>query len=357
MNLFRLPLAIAALAAALTAQNITPFPSEYVNVPEGPYNSPNFPLAYGNSRVLILYQESDLAIPHGAQILRLGFRQDDTITTLDQGRTLQLEIRMGYSANAHTGMVTNFDNNYVAPPTTVFGPAALVLPNLRDATNPLPNGQLFLTLTTPFVYQPQGNNLVVEYRVFGNSGGGTAWNYRLDRADYYSPVVIGPAGCPHSGSQVPALTVEPTRPGLNYTSNLTRGPGASFAVLLLATHTQLLPPYSLQALVPGIDPGCLGQVPLTNPTLLTGFTSSSGNAAWSFPIPNNVALFGHVEVTSQAVMLDFFAPGGMVVSNGVQVRTGIRPRTTILYASGQPGSLTTGSLNVYYCPVALFDYL
>ena len=356
MNLLHLPLAIAACVAAAIGQTVTPFPSDYVNVPEGPLNSPNLPLAYGTSRVLVLYQQADLAIPHGSQILSLGFRQDDTLSTLDTGRSLQLEVLMGYSANDHSGMSTNFDSNYVAAPVTVFGPALFTLPNLRDPASPLNNGQFFIPLTTPFTYQPQGDNLVVEYRIYGNSGGGTNWNYRLDRADYWSPVVIGPAGCAHSGGLIPQLAVDPTRPGLNYNAALTRGPGASLAILLLATHTQLLTPYSLQPLLPGIDPSCMGQVPVTSPCRLVGVTNTSGSKTWSFAIPNNVALFGHLDLVSQAVVFDFFTPGGLAVSNGAHVVTGIRPRTTMLYAAGPPATVVTGTLNVYYCPVALFEY-
>ena len=34
---------------------------------------------------------------------------------------------------------------------------------------------------------PNGRNLIVEYRIFGAANGGQQFNYRLDRADYYSP--------------------------------------------------------------------------------------------------------------------------------------------------------------------------
>jgi hypothetical protein len=237
----------------------------------------------------------------------------------------------------------------------VFGPAALVLPNLHDIANPLPNGQFFITLTTPFSYVPAGRNLVVEYRVFGNSGGGTVWNYRLDRAEYYSPVVNGAAGCPHSGSGMPTLTVQPTRPGLSYSAALTTGPGNSPGLLALSLGSTLLPPYPLTAVFAGINPACTGQISPLNIATLSATTGGTGSASWSFLIPNNPA-FADFYITGQALFLDFFAPGGIVVSNGAQVLTGARPRSTILTAAGAPTVVTTGALNVNYCPVAFFEH-
>jgi hypothetical protein len=75
-----------------------------------------------------------------------------------------------------------FDQNYATTPTTVFGPGLFTLPNLRDPSSPLPNGVFWLTLATPFVFNPANGNLVVEYRIYGNSAGGAAFLYYLDRA-------------------------------------------------------------------------------------------------------------------------------------------------------------------------------
>jgi hypothetical protein len=193
MNIHRL-LPFALLATAAAAQAVAIFPDEYIAVTEGPNNSPNLPLAGGTSRVQVLYEAIDIAIPSGHQITKLGFREDDTITTMDTGRTINVEIRMGYSTFTAANVTTTFDNNYAGPPVTVLTQQNVVLPNLRDIGAPLPNGQFFITLGTPFTYAPAaGQNLLVEYRIFGNSGGGTQWNYRLDRADYYSIVTNGPA--------------------------------------------------------------------------------------------------------------------------------------------------------------------
>jgi hypothetical protein len=344
------PLLFSVMAAA---QTTAIFPDEYVDVAEGPNNSPNLPFSRGTSRVQCLYEAIDLAIPSGQQITQLGFRQDATTTALDTGRTLQLEIRMGFSTHTAASLTTNFANNYATTPVTVFGPATFVLPNLRDTASPLPNGQFFVPLTTPFAYVPAGNNLVVEYLVYGNSGGGTQWNYRLDRADFHSPRTYGPAGCPRSGGGTPNLTVQPVRPGQTYSTSCSSAPGSSFGYLLIAPGQQLVAPFSLQSLVPGIAPACTGQVGLGGVIQLSGVTGTTGSINWSFAIPNTTA-FNDFYWASQGAFFDFFAPGGVVVSNGAELKTGVNPRSSILAGNGPPLSLTTGSVSRNYCPVAFF---
>jgi hypothetical protein len=344
------------LSPLALAQTTTIFPDEYVAVSEGPHNSPNYPLAYGTSRVMCLYDRIDLAIPVGQTITRLGWRQDATLTALDTGRTLQLEVRMGFSANSPASMVTTFDTNWSAPPVTVFGPASFVLPNLRDSANPLPGGQVFLNLTTPFVYSPAaGENLVVEYRVFGTSGGGAAFNYRLDRADYYSPTTYGPAGCQHSGGGTPNLTLAGTRPGLSFSCTIATAPANSPTVLALNVGSGIVAPYPLDIVFAGISPTCTGQLNPIGLATLGGTTNASGGTTFSFAIPNNPA-FADFLISAQGLFLDFFAPGGVVVSRGGHVLTGASPRTAIVAGQGAPTVITTGIKSNNYCPVAFFTY-
>lgn len=347
-------LPFALLCAAAGAQTLAIFPDEYVDVAEGPFNSPNLPLANGTSRVQILYDAQDLQIPSGHQITRLGFRQDATLSAMDTGRIVNLEIRMGFSTAAPDSMSGTFDTNYAAAPVTVFGPANLTLPNLRDASNPLVDGKIWIQLTTPFSYVPAGKNLVVEYRCFGNSGGGGSWNYRLDRADYYSPVAYGPDGCPHSGGGIPNLTVQPTRPGLNYSCAMSNGPANSAGALLVQPNLQLIPPVSLGPIL-GVAPTCTLQVWPTDGILLTAVSTAAGSAQWNVFLAND-PVNADIHVSSQAVFLDLFAPGGMVFSRGTEVLTGARPRTAILSGNGPPTTVTSGSISLYYCPVAFFDH-
>jgi hypothetical protein len=345
-------LSFTLLAASAVGQTI--YPPDYTAVPEGPLNSPNLPLALGTSRVLCLYEAWQLGVIPGQAITQLGFRQDGATAAMDPGRQLQLEVRMGYTNNSVTTAVANFDANYASAPAIVFGPATFALPNLRDAGAPLPGGQFFVPLTTPFVYAPAaGQNLLIEFRVFGTSGGGSSFQYRLDRADSYSTVSYGPAGCPHSAGGTPSLTAQPTRPGQNYTCAMSSGPANSVGVLALDLGHPLTAPYALGPVFPGIAPACQGQLQPGALALLNAASSGSGSANWSFPIPNDNA-FAKYTISSQALFLDFFAPGGMVVSRGAEVLTGLRPRCTVISAAGVPTVVLSGAISQFYCPVTFF---
>lgn len=117
----------------------------------------------------------------------------------------------------------------------------------------------------------------------------------------------------------------------------------------------IVPPYSLTSVFGGINPLCMGQMAPVNLTTLGGLTAGSGSNTWNFAIPNNPA-FADLLISAQGLFLDFFAPGGLVTSNGGQVLTGAQPRTTVLSAAGAPTTLTTGALQNNYCPVAFFDH-
>lgn len=355
MNPIRILAAVLALGTAVIAQAVAIFPSEYSAVPDGPLNSSNLPLAYGTSRVLCAYNRLDLSVPVGTSIRRLGFREDGSSTALNAGRGLQLEIRMGYTSNADNALSSTFDANYVGTPVTVFGPALYTLPNLHDPANPLTNGQFFINLTTPFPYNPGTNNLLVEYRVYGTSGGGSSFSYVLDRADYYSPVVMGPAGCPHAAGGPATLTPQPVRTGAYYTAYIAQAPTNAFCVNVLNIGGALTSPFSLAPYVAGVAPACMGQVSLAGAQTLTTITDNGGNAYLQFLIPNNI-LLNDVQISAQSAFFDFFAPGGVVVSNGAQVQIGVSPRSGLLYAQGPPSTTATGSVAANYCPVAFFGY-
>jgi hypothetical protein len=348
-------LSVVTLAAGLAAQTTVVFPAEYTAVAEGPQNSPNLPLANGTSRALIVYDRQDVSVPDGTSITQLGFRQDATLTTIDTGRALQLEVRMGWTANTSATVSTTFDANYDGAPVTVFGPALFQLPNLRDAASPLPNGQLSIPLTTPFLYAPAGRNLIVEYRVFGNSGGGTSFNYRLDRADFYSPVNDGAPGCPTSGNLTPVLAASPVRVGASLSLTGTNGPANSFGVIAIDVGGRLTTPFPLATVFGGVAPTCTGQILPTNLATIGAATFTTGSFSASYSIPNNPAL-DNLWIAHQALLLDVFAPGGLVVSNGVEVQVGIKPRSSIVAAQGLPNVVTSGSLNANYCPVAFFTW-
>lgn len=354
MNKLTTLISCLALAGAAAAQSVAIYPNEYVAVPDGPLNSANLPLARGVSRVMCLYEDVDLDVPHGNTITKLGFREDAGSTQLAPGRLLQMEVRMGWTTEDHLTMSTTFDSNYDGAFTSVFGPAVYTLPNLQDASAPLTNGQFFIDLSTPFVYQPNGRNLIVEYRIFGTSMGGSPFTYRIDRADFFSPRTYGPAGCMHSSGQAANLLLFATRPGLNFQASVSAAPGNSPAFLAINLGNSIVPPYDLSVIL-GLDPACTGQMNGAGLAFLGGTTSSSGSKSWVFPIPNDNT-FGDVAISAQGIFLDFFAPGGLVTSNGGEVLTGIRSRTSIISANGAPTTATVGSKSSFYCPVAFFEH-
>lgn len=346
-------LTLPVLLGYATAQQTAIFPPDYVGVAEGPLNSINLPLAYGTSRVQMVFDTVSMSVPVGQQISAIGWREDTQVTSMNAGRSLQLEVRVGYTTYTAANITSNFDNNWAGTPTTVFGPALFVLPNLRDPNAPLPGGRFNLSVT-PFTFAPPtGQNLLVEFRIYGTSGGGSPFTYFLDRADYVSPVASGPAGCPHTTGTA-NLSFEPTRPGLFFSASVTTGPTVSPCALALNLGSPLATPYPLTSLFAGISPACTGQVPAPF-SAFSNTTGGGGTASWGFLIPNNIAFSGMV-ISGQALFLDFFSPGGVVVSNGRQVTLGTNPRGTIVYANQPPTSATSGSISRNYVPVTFFTH-
>ncbi|MCA8965302.1 MAG: hypothetical protein H6838_05105 [Planctomycetes bacterium] len=335
----------------LPAQGTAVFPSDHATVLNGDFSSPNWPYAYGVSRIMAVYETWDLGVPAGRPITRIGFRQDGT--TMSLGKSLQLQVLMGPTDRTAADALTNFDNNYFSPPTSVFGPALYTLPDLGNISNPNPNGNMvWLTLSTP--YTPvAGKNLAVEFRIIANNNGGAAFNYYLDRADYVSPRVTGPAGCPHSGNQIAQLQSLETKVGGTWYCDLNHAPANQLATWLITFGT-LQPQYSLAPLIPGISPACNGQLPLNGLFAVSAMTNSNGYYRLSTPIPNHRA-FNDLTISSQVVCFDFFSPGGVAVSNADQMQVGIAPAMSVIYSQGS-ATATTGNVSRNYGIVTFFDW-
>jgi len=189
-------LLLSALASTLCAQVAT-FPSDHAPVPDGASSQYWLPFSYGVSRMQTVYEAWDLRIPAGRQITRVGFRAEPNI--LSTGYALQLEVRMGRTTGTAQSLDPTFDNNWSAPPTTVFGPAIFQLPDLNNPQRPNPDApNVWLNLTTPYTWNPS-ENLLIEWRVLANSNGSAGFTYWLDSPGFLSAVNSG-----HRVARIPA---------------------------------------------------------------------------------------------------------------------------------------------------------
>lgn len=336
-----------SIAAGLSAQTTYTFPSDHANIGNGATYSSNLPYAYGVSRVQAVYEAWDLLVPRSTSISRIGFRQDGT--NASTGHALQLEVLMGYTNNTAANISATYASNYAGAMTSVFGPALYTLPTLTSAGG----ATIWLNLTTPFVYNPPaGQNLLVEWRVTANNNGNAAFTYYLDAAQFVSQVTAGPAGCPHSGNNTAVLTSQPTAVSGYWSMYLSAAPASSFFFLLQSVQP-LTAAYPLSPFIPGIGATCTGQLPLNGLFVTTGSTNTGGAYSWSTLVPNRRVL-NDVIVSSQAAILDFFAPGGIVVSNGDQMQLGIAPAESFVYSQGST-TAASGSVAANYGVVTLFQ--
>ncbi len=341
---------LLSLAPGASAQAV--FPSDHAAVPNGSGSQNWFPYSNGVSRSMALYESWDLTVPAGHPITRIGFRADGT--TIAYGRSLQLEVRMGRTDRTHANVLNNFDNNYLGAPTTVFGPALFVMPDLNNVLNPNPDGGIiWLTLTTPFTFDPT-QNLLVEWRVYANNNGGASFNYALDRATFLSPIVSGPLGCQHSGNQIPDLESRATKVGATWYNDLYQAPANQPLIFFINVGLPLTPPFSLAPLFAGIPAACTGQVSPIALFSLGAVSGSSGYAVFSVPIPDDRA-FNDVILSTQAFCFDFFSPGGLVVSNGDQMQIGIDPAMSLIRHEGSATN-AIGSVLQNFGVVTLFDH-
>jgi hypothetical protein len=344
MNILRLASSWFALslAAVLPAQVTVTFPSDHANV-AGDSISYYYPYSNGISRVMAVYEAWDVGVAAGTPITRIGVRQDGVGTA--PSRSLQMEVRMGYTPRTAANLLTTYDSNYAGAPQTVFGPGVFTLPQL---TSQQPGQQvIWLDLTTPFVWQPANGNLLIEWRVLANSNANQAFTYPLDRASFLSPVTSNnTVGCQHSGGQTATLTSQPTAIGSNWRIAVNNAPASSLVVLAVTVGQPLAAPFSLQALLPGIQSNCQGL--LGGPFQVFGATTNTnGYYQWTVPVPNDRLAYNDLVIASQGLILDFFSPGGFVTTDGDQIQFGIDPAQTLLYSSGNAAAVTGNPLANY----------
>lgn len=334
------------LPATALAQNVATFPSDHATIANGSTSVTWFPYSDGVSRIMALYEAWDLDVPAGHQITQIGFRLDGTATAL--GKQLQLEVRMGQTDRLATTMLSNFDNNYLGTPQTVFGPALFAMPNLTPA-NPI----IWLPLTTPYTFDPS-HNLLVEWRITANSVGGQSFSYPLDRATFDSPVVTGTGGCAHSGGPVPSLLSRHSKIGGTWYLDLTQAPAGQPVIQFLNVGLPLSTPFPLDIVFPGVQPSCLINLSGQSLFSVASMTTAQGSKTFTLAIPYTLA-WNDLVLSSQAFCFDFFAPGGLVTSNGDQMQLGVDPAMSLLRYTGSATN-PTGSVYQNWGAVTLFDH-
>jgi hypothetical protein len=128
-------------------------PSAFANV-MGSTNQ-NFPhAAFRNMRYQQVFAGSDLVNP---QIVSLCLRRDEVVGGLS--RTKTLTIKLGPTNLDYTNLGATFDDNYSAPPTTVFSGDVVIPASLGDGT---PADFDFCIPFTQEYDHPAGSNLIVE---------------------------------------------------------------------------------------------------------------------------------------------------------------------------------------------------
>ena len=125
-------------------------------------------------------------------------------------------------------------------------------------------------------------------------------------------------------------------------------------MIAIGVGSQGVAAHGLDPVFVGIAPTCHSHLAPLDLVPATVTTAGSGGFLLGYTVPNVLAL-NDLWLSHQALPLAALAPGGIVVSNGVQVQVGIRPRTTVIAAQGPP-TVATGTRNGNYAPVAFFGW-
>ncbi len=124
-------------------------------------NNANFyPLGRGNMRYQQVFLSSELL---NAKMTGVSFRQDDR-TSGRNGRSISLEILMGYTTKTPSTLTTSFAGNYAGSPALVFR-GTVKLPNLTGTNQDPRKFAVNIKFQRPFLYaQTRSRNLLVEFK-------------------------------------------------------------------------------------------------------------------------------------------------------------------------------------------------
>jgi hypothetical protein len=266
---------------------------------------------------------------------------------MSTGHKIQLKMFMGKTLKTHATAEATFAANYTSASVNVFGGAAgkiLALPDLGNPTKPGADAPfVFVPLDTVYTHD-SSQNLAVEWQVLANDNGNAPWLYTLDSGSFIAKTAKIGSGCPSSANVIPTLTSTQAAIGGNYAVYLSGAPAGNPTALALSLKAASAPIRH-----PGYALGCnlhidLGPTALL-PVFFLGTTSTSGSFSWNFPVPNDRRL-NDLQLYSQAVIADFFASGGGVLSDAGMAELGMNPQQAMISATGDPNA-ASGSVSKF----------
>lgn len=325
-------LAFTCFAAGfLPAQTRIVFPRDHKTVEGYSYDARNH-FSAGVSRIQLLYEQDGLQLPQGAKITQFGFRQDGARAL--SGKSIQVEVRMGASSKTVETMGTTFARNYTGSPVTVIGKKILNLPTFgAPAGKPAPNW-VMVKLDRPYDHDAS-KNLIVDILVHANNNASKGFDYPLDYARYLDDTESFGQSCKTSSGATPKLTTGPAWIGGSWTWSISNAPASTANVAIVGSR-QLANPISLKPV--GAE-GCYLFIDVLA-VVVTGATNANGYQSIRAPMPNDHKLYG-VDLYMQTLQPDVFANRlGIVFSNGVRVKIGRLPQSSLCYRTGSTSSQT-----------------
>ncbi len=332
--------ALTTLSLSAIAQNHAVAPFDHTDA-EGNSSQYRSALSYGVARWQILHDKSEVQIPNGKKITKVGFRQNGG-TAMTTTHRLQMEILMSAASRTYDKMTSNFNTNYKGTPVTVYTRKIYDLPSYT-ATNDRPSKNYVLfPLDVPYVVD-SNEDMIVEYRCYANTNSNNAFNYYIDATNYASKRTAFGTACPGSNSKSLAMTDNGAPYGATWSPQVTNAQASTVCALFVGlSNTKFQGAIPLPLPLDGV--GATGCKLYVDPLLTIGRgANTAGTATFSMPIPDQPSLYG-VTLYHQAMALDAFANNfGWTFSEGRSMTIGQRPKMRKLFQSSVTSS--TGSLS------------
>src|SRR5262245_34149435 len=160
-------LAVAALAATALAQAVT-LPVSAIGAVGGTGNVfPWATTAYPGMRIMNIYDSSHFTaaptpVTTPILITSLKWRADNTLATWTGGTYPNCQVRLATAAVDYTAASTNWAANVGPDVTTVYSGTVTVSPGTVTSTTTPGPFHVTITLSTPFIYDPNAGDLVID---------------------------------------------------------------------------------------------------------------------------------------------------------------------------------------------------